>query len=155
MLGILTNEQIDLVLLSRIIGRLGCYSDNKVYVVPVSYVYDDGCIYIRSQEGLKIQKMRSDPSVCFQVDDIENMVNWRSVIVWGKFEEIKGDEQAQRGAKMLTDRFAPLLTSESVRHPQISSNRREVVEKGHRAVVFRIKVTEKTGRYEKPSFNGR
>lgn len=150
MLGILTDKQIDHVLISQTVGRIGCYSDDKIYIVPVSYVYHENYIYARSQEGLKIQKMRKNPAICFQVDSVENMANWRSVIVWGRFEELKNEQERKEGASILANQFTPLLTSESVRHSPLPPHNSLVIEKGLKAVIYRIKVTEKTGRYEKP-----
>lgn len=35
--------------------------------------------------------MRANPEVCSQVDEIDDMANWRSVIAWGRYEELKGE----------------------------------------------------------------
>src|SRR5690242_1996077 len=115
MLGKLTDTQIDQVLYAQSLGRIGCYANQKIYVVPVTYVFYDGYIYAHSKEGLKVKMMRENPNVCFQVDAVENMTNWRSVIVWGQYEELKNDSQQQAGMKIMMDRLAPFITSETVR----------------------------------------
>jgi uncharacterized protein len=148
MLGQLFKPQIDNVLHSQVIGRIGCYAENKIYVVPVTYAYDGKYIYAHSKDGMKIKMMRKNPNVCFQVDVMENMANWRSVIVWGTFEELKEPAAQTKGMKILMDRFAPLLASETVK-PQVHSMRPEMVEKEVKAIVYRIKVLESTGRFEK------
>ncbi len=147
MLGALTKEQSEQVLRSEVIGRLGCYAEGKVYVVPITYVFDGKYIYAHSKEGLKIQMMRKNPKVCFEVDRIDNMANWRSVIVWGKYEELKEKDQ-EKAMKFLKDRLAPLLLSESVK-PTHSTLGPETVIKQRKAVAFRISATEITGRFEK------
>ncbi|MDC1504172.1 pyridoxamine 5'-phosphate oxidase family protein [Winogradskyella sp.] len=86
MLGNLNSRQIEHVLQSLIIGRIGCHADNKTYVVPVTYAYDGTYVYGHTKEGLKIEMMRKNPSVCFEVDVMENMSNWRSVIAWGNLK---------------------------------------------------------------------
>jgi uncharacterized protein len=149
MLGTLTDQQIEHVLRSQIIGRIGCYTEKKMYVVPVTYAFHNGYIYAHSKEGLKIEMMRENSSVCFQVDSMENMTNWRSVIVWGEYEELKSEKEQKAGMKILIDRLAPYMTSETVRPSHGHSHPPEVVEKGLKAVAYRIKITEKTGRYEK------
>jgi len=149
MLGQLTEEQIDHVLHGQILGRIGCCANNRIYIVPVTYVYRQGYIYAHSKEGQKVQMMRNNPNVCFQVDAMENMTNWRSVIVWGEYEELKTAKEQKEGVKIMTDRLAPFVTSETVRPSQGSSRAPEIVEKGFRAVVYRVKVLEKTGRFEK------
>jgi uncharacterized protein len=151
MLGQLTNEQIDHVLHHQIVGRLGCYSDSKMYIVPVTYVYDGEFIYAHSKEGLKIQKMRQNPSVCFEVDIIDNLTNWRSVILWGEYEELNDLAQQQEAMKILMDRLAPLATSETIRSVKGVSRDPQYLDKGLKAVAYKIRVTEKSGRFEKSS----
>lgn len=145
MVGILSDKQIDHVLLSQIVGRLGTCVDDKIYIVPVSYVYHEGYIHARAKEGMKVEMMRKNPKVCFQVDAIDNMANWRSVIVWGEYEELDDFVQQNEGEKIMSDRFEPYAMSATVTPSPLTRSG----EKALRAVVFRIKITEKTGRYEK------
>ncbi|SKC83437.1 pyridoxamine 5'-phosphate oxidase family protein [Ohtaekwangia koreensis] len=149
MLGKLTEEQVDHVLHEQLLGRIGCRAKNRVYIVPVTYVYHKGYIYAHSKEGEKIRMMRSNPEICFQVDAIENMTNWRSVVVWGKYEELKTKKEQEAGLKIMADRLAPFTISETIRPSQGPSRPPEVVEKGFKAVAYRLKVLEKTGRFEK------
>lgn len=149
MINVLTNDQIDLILRSHIIGRIACNSKVRLYIVPLAFVFDGKDIYAHAKEGLKISMMRSNPNVCFQVDDIENMGNWRSVIVWGKYEELKTKSLQAKAFKLLNDRFTPLRTSESVKPSYGIAKGPESVEKKLKAVFFRILIKEKSGRYEK------
>lgn len=146
MLGELTSEQSTQVLRSEVVGRIGCYADGKIYVVPVTYAFDGKFIYAHSKEGLKIQLMRKNPNVCFQVDRIENMALWRSVVVWGKYEELKVEDY-EIGMKILKDKLTPLLISESVKPAHGMGP--EVVIKQPKAIAFRISIGEITGRFEK------
>lgn len=145
MVGVLTDKQIDHVLVSQIVGRLGTQMDDRIYIVPVSYVYHEGYIYVRAKEGMKVEMMRQNPKVCFQVDAIDDMANWRSVIAWGEYEELDDIVQQDKGVAIMSDRFEPYAMSNTV-EPSVHIKSGE---KGLRAVAFRIKVTEKTGRYEK------
>lgn len=149
MLGELSNEQIEQILLRQVVARIGCYANNKVYVVPITFVYDKGYIYAHSREGLKIEMMRKNREVCLQLEEIDNMANWRSVIVWGKYEELKSLEEQQEGMEILMNKLAPLITSETVTPSHGLQKPPLVVEKARRTVVYRIKVNETTGRYEK------
>jgi uncharacterized protein len=77
-------------LLKRVpIGRLACSLDNQPYVVPVSFSYEPDFIYVFSTLGKKIEWMRQNPKVCFQADEIGNGANWTSVIVTGKYLELR------------------------------------------------------------------
>ena len=148
MLGELTPDQIDHVLQGQVVGRIGSYAQNEVYVVPVTYVFEDGFIYCHSRDGLKIQRMRENPEICFQVDALENMANWRSVILWGKYEELTNTEDQHKAMHILTSKLTPLITSETVKpHRQTMSP--QIVEKQRRAIFFRIRIDRKTGRFEK------
>jgi nitroimidazol reductase NimA-like FMN-containing flavoprotein (pyridoxamine 5'-phosphate oxidase superfamily) len=149
MLGKLNDAQIDQILHAQLIGRIGCCTNDKMYVVPVTYAFYRGYIYAHSKEGMKVQMMRKNFNVCFQVDTIENMTNWRSVIVWGEYEELKTEKDQEAGMKIMMDRLAPFITSESIRAAHSFSHPPEVVEKGSKAVVYRIRIFEKTGRFEK------
>lgn len=148
MLGTLNDKQMDALLHSQFTGRIGCHSGNQTYVVPVTYVYDNGHIYCHSREGLKLRMMRENPEVCFEVDSIQNLANWQSVIAWGRFEELSGPE-AKEAIEKLIDRFKPYLASETAHplEPGESADRRETT--GFNAVLYRIRIREKTGRFEK------
>lgn len=148
MLGELYKSQIDHVLQSQVVGRIGCYADDKLYVVPVTYAYDGKYIYAHSKDGMKIRMMRKNPNVCFEVDVMENMANWRSVIVWGTYEEMKDSASQAKIIKILMDRIMPLMSSETVKPPN-HSMRPQMVEKAVKAIVYRIKITESSGRFEK------
>jgi len=104
----LTRAEIDDILLTQTIGRLGLIDDGVPYVVPVSYAYYDGAIYGHSAPGRKARALRSHPEVCFEVEDVESLTEWRSVIAWGTFEQLLGDEAA-RGMDRLIARFRPML----------------------------------------------
>ncbi len=148
MLGKLTDAQIEHVLHTQFVGRLGCCADGKMYIVPVTFVYHAGYIYVHSKEGLKVQMMRKNPQVCFQVDAMENMTNWRSVIIWGEYQELKGEKDQKAGIKIMVDRLTPFMISETVQ-PSSHPHAPEIVEKGFKAIAYRIKVIESTGRFEK------
>lgn len=151
MIGTLTKEQIEHVLRSELIGRIGCSDENGVYVVPVTYVYDDNYIYAHSREGMKVQIMRKNPKVCFEVDSIENMTNWRCVVVQGNFQEIAAEAERTMAFKILKDRLIPYILSETLRPKGFVHG---PVEKERKPVAYRIKIDHMTGRYEKHSLHG-
>lgn len=95
------------------IGRLGCIADGYPYVVPVSYVVDDNCVYIHSLPGKKVFGLRSNPRACIQVDQIVDDCHWRSVIAFGNYEEITAPIEKQRILQKLFSRFPKLTPVES------------------------------------------
>jgi nitroimidazol reductase NimA-like FMN-containing flavoprotein (pyridoxamine 5'-phosphate oxidase superfamily) len=91
------------------IGRLGCVADGEPYVVPINYLIEDGSIYSHSLPGRKIELLRAHPRACLQVDEIENDLEWRSVIAYGYFEEIRVPSDRRSILGKLLARF-PMLT---------------------------------------------
>ena len=118
------------------IGRLGCVVDGEPYVVPINYVFEDESIYSHSLPGRKIDALRMHPRACLQVDEIENDFQWRSVIAYGNFEEIRVPSDRRAVLSKLLDRF-PLLT------PVESTLAKDA--NAPDTVVFRIIVNRITG----------
>ena len=99
MLGDLTPEEIERLLRSEAIGRIGCYGFGRPYVVPVTYAYDGVAVYCHSREGLKLRMMRNHPTVCFEVDRVEGVSDWQSVISSGRTRETRRTEVALKHPK--------------------------------------------------------
>lgn len=142
----LNKNQINEVLAANYVGHLGCHADDKTYVVPISYAYDGTYLYARSFEGLKLEIMRKNPKVCFQIDEMQNMAEWKSVIVWGNFEELDGDER-NKALEILSSRMLPSISSNTVKFssewPFPATDLTSI-----EGVVYRISITEKSGRSE-------
>lgn len=125
-------------------GRLACVSDGQPYVVPVTYAADGDNLYGFSLEGRKIEWMRQNPKVCMQVDAFGEAREWRSVIAYGRYEELPD----RVGWKMQRDRAWSLLSREvewwapgaykPVPHPPTPH------------LFYRIVVEEVTGRHAFP-----
>ena len=148
MLGQLNDTQIQNILSSQAVGRLACTDGEQPYIVPVTYTYDGKYIYGQTNEGTKLKMLRKNPNVCFEVDMMMDMRNWQSVIVYGKFEELK-NEQAKKARDILFGRVFSLMTSST-----IHAHEHEVTEElddSNRVkfVMYRIKIKKVTGRFEK------
>jgi len=92
----LTRAQCVEVLTRVSVGRLACARHNQPYIVPVSFSFDpaDACLYSFSTLGQKIHWMRENPRVCVEVDEIDDHMNWTTVVVTGRYEEIKATMDA-------------------------------------------------------------
>ncbi|MCA6073262.1 pyridoxamine 5'-phosphate oxidase family protein [Fulvivirga sedimenti] len=148
MLGKLNSFQCERLFLSETYGRLGCHSEDRTYVIPVSYVYSDGKIYGYTIEGLKIEMMRKNPKVCIQVDHIEDLAHWQSVIAWGEFRELKGKE-ADDAIHLLTNRLHPFRNSSTSRPKHGLERVQESYSPNSRMIAYEITISEMTGRFEK------
>lgn len=142
--GSLRPAEIDHVLRTELVGRIGCHAEGKTYVVPIVYAYDGTYIYGHSGEGMKVRMMRANPNVCFEVDHMDSLTNWQSVIAWGQFEELHGDE-AERALQLIVDRLTPLMESATI----LPTHGVDAAVSGRKVVIYRIAVTRRTGRFER------
>lgn len=138
----MTRGEIDALLSEQFVVRLGCRAGDETYVVPVAYAWDGSAIVAFSYEGRKLAAMRSHPRVCVEIDSVEHFGNWRSVIGWGTFEELEGDER-HRAKQLLAARFAPHL-----RDPESRMRLDHAMADDPPPIVFRIVLDEMTGRSE-------
>jgi len=148
MLRELNENQIETLLKDQLIGRIGCHSADVIYIVPVNYVYDGTNIYCHSVKGMKIDMMRENPSVCFEVDNIKDITNWQSVIAWGKFEEITELDEKQRVLQKLTDRITPFIMDDSVTREHGFVDEEGDIGTTVELIMYKIIITKKTGRFE-------
>lgn len=147
MLGALSTIEIEKLLTEQVLGRIAMHADDTTYIVPINYIYQKGCIYAHSSAGMKIEMMRKNPNVCFETDEIKDLLNWKSVIAWGGFEEIMDIHEKQQVMQRFINRIMPLIGNDS--HPShgITENDYDIGN-GVDLIVYRLRLTKKTGRYE-------
>jgi nitroimidazol reductase NimA-like FMN-containing flavoprotein (pyridoxamine 5'-phosphate oxidase superfamily) len=147
MLGELNNTEVEDVLKEQYLGRIACHADGITYIVPVSYAYDGRYVYIRSKNGMKIDIMRKSPAICFEVEAVRTMGDWKTVIAWGNFEEITDSAERKDALQKLYNRHLPAITSElahlSSAWPFEPGDLNTV-----EGVVYRLDLKKKTGRFE-------
>ncbi|HEY8657976.1 MAG TPA: pyridoxamine 5'-phosphate oxidase family protein [Hanamia sp.] len=148
MFGKMDNTQIEKVISDNFIGRLGCNADGKTYIVPISYAYNGEYIYFHTYEGMKVDIMRKNPNVCFQVDKMDNMAGWESVIAWGTSEELTDPIERKVGLQNLIDRVLPKISSKTVQLTTQWPFPPDDISMIN-GIIFRIILHEKSGRFEK------
>jgi nitroimidazol reductase NimA-like FMN-containing flavoprotein (pyridoxamine 5'-phosphate oxidase superfamily) len=145
-LGTLVPIQIDKVLKQGLPGRIGCSAEGKTYVVPTSYAYDGNFIYCHTHEGLKT-KIRENPNICFEMEEMKDTANWKTVIVQGEFVELHNPAEINQAMETLLKRYLPMISSVTTHlsehwpfHPEDAT---EID-----GITFKIKIKEKYGRFE-------
>jgi nitroimidazol reductase NimA-like FMN-containing flavoprotein (pyridoxamine 5'-phosphate oxidase superfamily) len=135
MIGTLSPEEIEATLRRNRVGRLACSVNDRPYVVPINYAYDGTFVYAYSTAGRKIAVMREQPLVCFEVDEFDECSSWRSVVAEGRYEELTDGLTRDAALRLLTagDPVSRGLDGHGV----------------HQVVVFRIRLTDKSGRFER------
>jgi len=112
-------------------GHLGCARDGRPYVVPMHYAYDGKDLYFFTTEGMKTQYIQANPQVCLQIEEVRDSMNWRSVMVLGRANELTSKEEMQRAMKLITERN-PSLT------PAISATQIDSIGRAVDVAVYRI-----------------
>lgn len=128
-------DEIHEFVLEQKVGRVGCHAEGETYVVPVIFAWHDSCFYVYTTEGKKVEMMRANAQVCFEVDEYLASGRWRSVIVQGTYEELRGEE-ATRALEVISERFQS--SSSGARDGDRGADRVPV--------AFRVRINEMTGR---------
>lgn len=135
---------LESILQHATVCRLGLAVGNEPYVVPISFGYRDGCLYVHSSPaGKKVDMLRQNPRVCFEVDVDEELVpkgapcswsvRYRSVIGWGRAAFLTGEEEKRHALDVIVAHYG--------------AGPGEYTAKALREVaVVRIKVEEMTGK---------
>jgi nitroimidazol reductase NimA-like FMN-containing flavoprotein (pyridoxamine 5'-phosphate oxidase superfamily) len=143
--GELSAAQVNELLASESVARLGCISNGNPYVIPIQYACepDGDSVVIHSLEGEKVRAMRKLPNVCLEVDRVETPVSWQSVVAQGVFEELRGDE-ARTALDRLVQRLLPPGQVPAGVDPFCPPGAESQV------VMFRVRLREKSGRFASP-----
>lgn len=134
MITVLGETESRELLKSHTLGRLGCCLENEPFVVPINYYFDGEAIYVHSLPGKKIGIMRENPRICLQVDEIRDPYNWRSVLVYGSYDEITEQETREQILSLLFHHLPHLTPVESKIRSSIAET-----------VIFRILIDQITG----------
>jgi nitroimidazol reductase NimA-like FMN-containing flavoprotein (pyridoxamine 5'-phosphate oxidase superfamily) len=85
-------QTIDEILRQATVCRLGLCDDGMPYVVPLNFGYDGERLYFHSaREGRKMEVLKANPNVCFEVDVDHELVPTETACDWGtKFRSVIG-----------------------------------------------------------------
>ncbi len=133
------------ILSGAILCRVAMMDGDLPYLIPFNYGYRDGALYIHSAlEGKKIDLLRKDKRVCFEVEDTmeitkgDKACDWstryRSVVGYGTVEILSDDESKQQGLEVIMAQHgAPEL---------LEFNQRNL----DRMVILKLTITSMTGK---------
>lgn len=138
---------INKILASSVICRLGFMDNDRPYILPFNYGYQDNCIYIHSaKEGKKIDLIQKNNNVCFEIEDIakiernEKACKWattyRSIVGYGTIEIITDYEQKRKGLDVIMKHNGANSTHDlDYEKKQIDS-----------IIILKVKIIEITGK---------
>src|SRR3982750_4653923 len=79
----LSRDECDALLARNHVGRVAFTFHDRVDIEPVHYVYADGWLHGRTAPGAKLAVLQHHPWVAVEVDEVEGLFDWRSVVVHG------------------------------------------------------------------------
>ena len=100
------------ILQGSVICRIAMMDGDRPYILPFNYGYSDGCLYIHSApEGTKIDLLRKNRQVCFEVEDLPEIIEgeracdwttrYRSVVGYGEVEILTDEAGKRRGLEVI------------------------------------------------------
>ncbi len=93
----LTPAECRRILSAAQVGHLAVISDGEPYVSPISYVYMDDAIWVRTGPGRRVDAIGEHPRVCVEVSEFDDETgHWESMIIWGEARICQDDRTAQR-----------------------------------------------------------
>ena len=120
------------------VGRLAFGRKDRVDIEPIHYVHDDGWLYGRTGPGTKLEVVTHNRWVAFEIDEVDAIFDWRSVVVKGGFYLLRPDGSAEEVATYakaikILRKFIPETLTATDPLPD-------------RAIIFRIHIDEISGR---------
>lgn len=143
----LTKKECLQLLENNYIGRLAFMVAGNPDILPITYYYDKKkhSIITYSGEGGKIDAMRKNGSVSFQVDEIVSIGKWKSILLYGQYEELSGID-----AKHLLHEFSEgvkkVIQKKENISPQFISEFSSKVDTDNTPIVYRINISEIKGK---------
>ena len=120
------------------VGRMAYTFRDRVDIAPIHYFFDDGWLYGRTALGRKLEIVKHNRWVAFQVDEIEGPFDWRSVVVKGGVYLLRPDGSEEE--ILLHARALELMRSVA---PAVLTIEDPAPE---REILFRIHLDEVSGR---------
>lgn len=110
---------IQKILTDSVICRVAMFDNEYPYIVPLNYGYKDNALYIHcAQEGKKIDLIKRNNKVCFEIEDsykiVESEVScewttkYRSLIGTGEVEILTDFDEKKKGLDIIMNQHGKM-----------------------------------------------
>lgn len=134
----LNREECFQFLKANTIGYVGCNDGYNTYIYPTGYYFDEKNIVCQSLPGSKIEIMRQNKRVCFQVNSNPGMSYYKTVMILGEYSEINDLNQRYNAIRYFVKEMIHLDTFQEqdtlIKPPKMI-----------KPVIYRIIIDEITG----------
>ncbi|MEZ4526828.1 MAG: pyridoxamine 5'-phosphate oxidase family protein [Desulfobacterales bacterium] len=116
-------SEIFCIIENAAVCRLGIFGEEYPYIVPLCFGYEDNALYFHSaNKGKKIDLLKKNPKVCFEMDmDHEVKIlsktcawgmRYQSVVGFGECEFLESDEEKRHGLDVIVRHYSPDVSSD-------------------------------------------
>jgi nitroimidazol reductase NimA-like FMN-containing flavoprotein (pyridoxamine 5'-phosphate oxidase superfamily) len=91
----MTSTEMHELLARNHVGRLAFSYHDRVDIRPIHYVYSDNWLFGRTSPSDKLDTLRHNQWVAFEVDEVAGPFDWRSVVAHGSFYRLTDDSKPQ------------------------------------------------------------
>lgn len=81
----LSRDEVEDTINRNRVGRIAFSFHDRVDIQPIHYIYERGWLYGRTSEGEKIYTLKHNQWIAFEIDEVNDLFDWRSVVVHGSF----------------------------------------------------------------------
>jgi uncharacterized protein len=129
------------------VGRIAYSFHDRVDIEPISYVFADSAIYMRTAPGSKLATLAHAPWVAFEVDEVKGPFDWRSVVAHGTIYPVPdaGSSGAHEAYQVAVQRLREIMPGALSDDDPVPSRR----------VVLKLHLDTITGREARSSSGGR
>ena len=137
----LARTEIEEIIARNNIGRVAFAFHDRVDIQPIHYVYERGWLYGRTSEGEKMATLQHNQWVAFEIDEIKDTFDWRSVVIHGSFWRLhplgspRAEEVWQKAAELVSRIVPGAMTDKDP--------------VAFRHILFRIAISDVRGREAK------
>ena len=135
---------IEAVIRKALVCRVGLSDNGMPYIVPVCFGYQDDTIYVHGAlEGKKVDILKKNSNVCFEIDidpeivkgktACEWSIKYQSVIGFGKASFVDDPDQKQKALNVIMYQYS----DGSFQFPESTI---------HKTAVIKIEITSMTGK---------
>ena len=137
----LTDAESRALLERHNVGRIAFSFHDRVDIQPIHYVVSGDWLYGRTSRGGKFVTIAHNPWCAFEVDEVRDLFDWDSVVVRGHLElldpELASQDAYEEGLALMSA-LVPGTFTEDDPVP-------------HRLILFRVHLSELTGRSARPA----
>ncbi len=138
-------KTIEWILKKALFCKIALSRDNKPYIIPMNFGFKSNSLYLHSApEGKKIEILKKNPQICFEVDikteivTSNNPCNWGmrfySVIGFGKACIIRDNEGKRKALDVIMDKYTG---GKSFEYSEDDFNQ---------LIIIKVEITDLTGK---------